>query len=256
MSVLTLATEQMTVFDDVLVAETFDTLKRDLALVRYNRINTLGWVRVWALSDGNPLQGPLWALDTAAADMRPSLVEFRSSLAEHLKHETVMQLVGNQGTEWQRLSITPWIYPEGTGLSLHIDGGSYTGAYVFFCHDQWRLQWGGWLIVLPPYQRAASRAAVDGDVEALDVERNVDRIGHGRIILPKPNRLVFLAGDAPHMVSRVDPNAGDHLRLSLGGFFHRESRHGTPVDRLLARGSRAASKIRTALPHGQARWGS
>lgn len=248
MSVLALVTEQCAVFDDVLPVRTLDAIRRDVALFSYNRINATGWLRVWALSDGHPLQGPLWWLDTAPPNRPPSLVEFSSTLAEHLSHDAVTRLVGHQGVDWQRLSITPWIYPEGTGLSLHVDGGRYSGAYVFFFHDQWRLQWGGWLAVLS-HEQDVSRTVVNEAVEADVVERSVDHVGHGRIILPKPNRLVVLSGGAPHMVSRVDHNAGDHLRLSLGGFFSRERGHRTPIDHLLKRGSLTASKVREVMHH-------
>ncbi len=47
------------------------------------------------------------------------------------------------------------------------------------------------------------------------------RIGLGRYIAPRPNRLVVIVGGTPHMINRVSPAAGDHVRCSISGFFHR-----------------------------------
>lgn len=38
---------------------------------------------------------------------------------------------------------------------------------------------------------------------------------------PKKNRIVLLASDAQHLVARVLAEAGDNVRMSLDGFFHR-----------------------------------
>jgi Rps23 Pro-64 3,4-dihydroxylase Tpa1-like proline 4-hydroxylase len=45
--------------------------------------------------------------------------------------------------------------------------------------------------------------------------------GLGRCIFPKKNRIVFLAPDAQHLVTGVLAEAGDNVRMSLDGFFHR-----------------------------------
>jgi Rps23 Pro-64 3,4-dihydroxylase Tpa1-like proline 4-hydroxylase len=40
-------------------------------------------------------------------------------------------------------------------------------------------------------------------------------------ISPSPNRLVLIGEDRPHRVTRVDQNAGAHVRASIAGFFLR-----------------------------------
>ena len=42
-----------------------------------------------------------------------------------------------------------------------------------------------------------------------------------RVVLPRPNRLVVIAGGNYHAIKRVDPAAGDHVRCSIAGFFMR-----------------------------------
>jgi hypothetical protein len=55
----------------------------------------------------------------------------------------VEHLIGRGGADWRRLSAAPWVYPPGSGLSLHQDGVLYTGAFTFFAHREWRIHWGG-----------------------------------------------------------------------------------------------------------------
>ena len=43
--------------------------------------------------------------------------------------------------------------------------------------------------------------------------------GMGRCIFPKANRIAFLGNTTYHMVTRVNEEAGDCVRLSLAGFF-------------------------------------
>ena len=45
------------------------------------------------------------------------------------------------------------------------------------------------------------------------------KCGIGTFIMPKPNRLVLLGGGNYHMISKVDPAAGDHPRFTISGFF-------------------------------------
>jgi Rps23 Pro-64 3,4-dihydroxylase Tpa1-like proline 4-hydroxylase len=44
-------------------------------------------------------------------------------------------------------------------------------------------------------------------------------IGTGRFVMPRPNRLVILAGGVSHMIAPVSPAAGHHVRGSIAGFF-------------------------------------
>jgi hypothetical protein len=136
--------------------------------------------------------------------------------------DEIVPVVGAAGHAWEKLSLTPWIYPVGSGLSLHKDGAAYSGAFTYFAHPEWRLHWGGHLLVLdprtpvrgrqpeaPPFfdDRAESRRAFDP--------------GFALTVFPKPNRIAFLPPGALHLLTRVDANAGQAARVSVAGFFHR-----------------------------------
>jgi Rps23 Pro-64 3,4-dihydroxylase Tpa1-like proline 4-hydroxylase len=45
--------------------------------------------------------------------------------------------------------------------------------------------------------------------------------GFAKCVLPKRNRMVFIANDAYHTVTKVNPDAGDRVRMSIAGFFHK-----------------------------------
>jgi Rps23 Pro-64 3,4-dihydroxylase Tpa1-like proline 4-hydroxylase len=49
----------------------------------------------------------------------------------------------------------------------------------------------------------------------------LSKLGAGRFIAPKPNRLVVIAGGTCHRISPVTTSAGDHVRCTVAGFFHR-----------------------------------
>lgn len=129
-------------------------------------------------------------------------------------------------TDWKRVSAAPWVYPMGSGLSLHADSQRYSGSYVFFLHPRWGLHWGGYLMIFNPARYAVSPTTPYSEGFVLpwlsdDVEtRTFADPGLAVSVFPKPNRLVLISRNAYHMVSRVDVNAGQNPRVSIAGFFH------------------------------------
>ena len=114
---------------------------------------------------------------------------------------------------------------------MHTDGSNiYAGAYVYFLNDTLRSHWGGLLIVMDQAINrfvANTEEAQDGmrwyrrrwlnenELEEFMLEAG----GMGRCIFPKANRIAFLGNTTHHMVTRVNEEAGDCVRLSLAGFF-------------------------------------
>jgi Rps23 Pro-64 3,4-dihydroxylase Tpa1-like proline 4-hydroxylase len=151
------------------------------------------------------------------------------------------ELVGKRGVDFDGISACTYLYPQGTGLSWHVDVPRlYTGAYIFYAHPTWNCQWGGELFVADESGRPQEldqgtvtllrregtqlRPTTVRVPAFLDNEREnaeLGRIGMGRYIAPKPNRLVVIASGNPHMINRVNPAAGSHVRCSVSGFFHR-----------------------------------
>jgi len=128
------------------------------------------------------------------------------------------------------MSATSWLYPHGTSLSAHDDGaGVYSGAYVYFLNPVWKPHWGGQLMLLDEKANAKIRQYKENN-NAADIYKGnwlhankVDELmmeeGFAQCIFPKRNRIVFIANDAYHMVTRVNEQCGDNVRMSLAGFF-------------------------------------
>ena len=232
--------EQVVVFDDFVPEETFHELHLWALYADYKHINTGEKVtRTWRLPDGFPLRSKLslvyhheratapdesWAYPTGTAfDL----------FAENLNRiiPEVSHLIGRPGADWDRYSITSFLYPAGTGLSVHKDGRvSYSGAYSYFLSPRWNIHWGGLLLALDPKTRfERDEVKLYGQEPSfrnvwLDTERENDQLwepGLAQCIFPKRNRLVFIGNEALHMITKVTESAGDNARMAYSGFFER-----------------------------------
>ncbi len=186
----------------------------------------------WKLDDGVPLGGNevvtqrpepgSTAGETSSdADPEPNPLErVISAVLERPEHYT--ELVDDS---WDHVSARAYVYPQGTGLSWHVDDSElYAGAFIYYAHPYWNAHWGGELLL----------AETDPDLDAqegpmpimgyrFETESYSERLmdmGCGNFIMPKPNRLVLLSG-APHMIARINPAAGASVRASVSGFFLR-----------------------------------
>lgn len=240
MPIKTYESQDVTVYDNFLPEAVYEKLYEFSVATDYKHINTTGNVqRVWNLDNGFPLRSN-WNHYYEVLNQKKHPAESTYPLnkpndlfIEHLNAlaPTVQNIIGVPGIDWAHYSLTSWLYPPNTGLSLHNDGSNYTGAYVYFMNKEWRIHWGGLLMVL-------DRMANDS-IEAHKKEHNSHKfhrekwlhesehndyameVGFARTILPKRNRIVFIAPDAYHIVSKVLPSAGDNVRMTLAGFFNR-----------------------------------
>lgn len=229
---LTLSNEQLRVYDDFLAPEAFDALLPYTTGVTFGMVHREEWRKVWRLGDGLPLEGqttyyrPDAALYEEGEDPRYPTGTALDTVIEAIRQAVdaeAANVVGKAGDDWTCMSVTPWVYPQGSGLSLHRDRGAYSGSYTYFIHHDWNFHWGGQLLVLD------SRTGNGHDPESSpyhppflsdqDENRAAAEPGLGLCILPKPNRLVFIAPDAYQMITRVDANAGNRPRVALAGFF-------------------------------------
>ncbi|WP_437569832.1 2OG-Fe(II) oxygenase [Sorangium sp. So ce542] len=240
----TLECKEAIVIDDFLSEPVYDEIYEFLCATDYEHINTKGKVaRVWRVRDGFPLRTSLnlfyftderrkpagpWVYPTATA-----LDRFVDALNARMSE--VAHFVGQPGRDWDRFSVTGWRYPRETGLSLHDDGSeTYSAAYVYFVHPRWDIHWGGLLVLLDAAANARL-AAHKRDRDALAYYRKkwadptdenalVEEPGLARCVFPRRNRLVLIAPDAYHLVTKVNIDAGDTARLSLAGFFMKPGR--------------------------------
>lgn len=230
---LTHASDDFVVIDDFLPPDVFDALRDHCLQMDYKHINTSGKVsRVWRVRDGFPLRGIPDVMRVVGGEGKTSHTLYPTGspidgLSEAIEaaagEPQVSALVGG----WDRFSLTSWLYPRGTGLSLHHDGtAGYTGAYAFFLTPEWDLHWGGLLLVFEGAANAGigrSRAErlrkwMDGAAERAAL---LDP-GMARCVLPVANRIVFLHPEAHHAVTAINTSAGDRARLSVAGFFSRK----------------------------------
>ena len=237
----TLETEQFIVFDNFLSPEKVEAVYKDFMRSDFRYINTTNKVaRAWKIRDGFPLRGkdqyyyaPTATKPENAGWIYPvgnpldSFMEGINGVSSEVGH-----LVGVEGKDWQRYSVTQWIYQQGTGLSLHDDGSNvFAGAYTYFLTKRWNIHWGGMLLVTHRktdlaiknyrdeyggYNFWAEKWANEEELESPFIEEP----GYGQFIFPKFNRIVFIKNDALHAVTTINAAAGDRIRMSLAGFFN------------------------------------
>lgn len=221
MSRLTLSTEQIAVYDEFLPQGAFEALLPYVATAGLEIVHRDNWAKVWRLGDGFPLQGTrmsTYRTDTSLyqPDEKP---RYPTGTPIDAFTEAVDRVIGAGLT---RLTVSPAVYRQGCGLSLHRDRFGYSGSYTYFIHHDWNFHWGGHLLILDRRTEDPDGDGNPHDLHFLSDERQ-NRVatepGIAVCILPKPNRLVFIAPEAHHMITRVDANAGDRARVSLVGFF-------------------------------------
>ena len=207
------------IVDDFLDEATWTQVWSDFQFMELHPVTrTLG---AWKLDDGVPLGGQEAVVARDAAEAADSgLSQLVAAMMANA--DRFSELIGEQ---WDRISARPYIYPQGTGLSWHVDDHElYAGAFIYYAHPHWNAHWGGELLIA---ERDLEQEAQQGEMPIMahrfETESYSERlleIGCGNFISPKPNRLVVLGG-APHMIARVNPAAGAAVRASIAGFFLR-----------------------------------
>jgi hypothetical protein len=208
--------EQLIVHDDFLDEAAAREIFAWLDSLVYKSVHSEGWKPVWRLTDASVLRGPTWSV---GFDGSPGPEGELPLPLQALGHR-IAQLVLEAGTQWM-VSMTPWIYPVGSGLGLHRDDRRYRGAFSYYLTPEWDIHWGGLLLALANGPAAAmpKRAVFDPGRE----RRFVGKVGRGSWVLPAWNRLVVIPPDVHHSVTRVDTAAGDRSRISIAGFVHERS---------------------------------
>jgi hypothetical protein len=227
------------VIDNFLPEAMYRSLHQHMLRADYHYINTSKVSRAWHIHDGFPLGSDESAFYYADPSIRPiegglnypSKTVFDPFIESILATQPdVQHITGQKARDWWHFSVTGWLYPPGTGLSLHEDGsGVYSGAYVYFLNPEWKPHWGGHLLLMNERSNEKMRQ-YQSDNDKSDVYRakwmhanRTDELimdeGLAHCVFPKGNRIVFIASDAYHMVTKVNEQAGDNVRMSLAGFF-------------------------------------
>ncbi|MHC5748613.1 MAG: hypothetical protein ACYTXT_43590 [Nostoc sp.] len=225
---------QFVVFDDFLSSQDFELVQKYVRDENYRSYDANKLHNTHRLFDGKPLIGEssvvsqkLQGIDDKVYKLYPTTTGI-DIFIEHLlsKSEALTEWIGKKDIEWESFTAKVFLYPQGTALSWHDDGGSKTGSYAFYTHSSWNIQWGGDLLI--PDESTKNNdyplvKVIDSDSDSdseYDNKKNID-IGIGQYIAPKPNRLVVIAGGNPHRINKIEFAAGDNLRCSISGFFVR-----------------------------------
>jgi hypothetical protein len=244
------------VIDEFLEPAAFELAWAYVQSEEFEPVHRMGWVKAWRLSDGVPLRGPVTLSHATPTDRFSPVFPTGKGVdlltREILAHrEQLSPWVGEHARDWTHFFCRPYIYPAHTGLSWHRDDEhNTTGAFTFYCHPEWNVQWGGELLVADISSRELvfPRSPVfGGDAQFLGTHLNNSAeneallaTGAGLYVLPKPNRLVVVPAGVLHSIKKVDAAAGNSVRVSLQGTFM------FPDKRTQARGAQGPAEVATS----------
>ena len=225
----TFASDSFVVYDDVLDEESWSEVWtyfqfEDLA-------PTTRTDGAWKWEDGQALAGPDFhapSPEVAPDDARLAHIDEGGMYPTEAPGDHVLDAVLGLLPEltpirdpWLHIAARAYVYPVGAALSWHRDDhDQYAGAFVYYAHPEWNVQWGGELLIAQ-MRDPMSLPMMPYRFENRDYSATLMEEGLGQYILPRPNRLIVL-GNQPHRVTPVLPAAGNRVRASVAGFFVRE----------------------------------
>ena len=194
--------ECIKVYDDVLSDEDFEKVFDFFNRTSFFYPQTEGtWNHVWDV-DTLVLKGQQFFFPVGKV---PPEDEYHKPVIPIIKE---LNKVLNDG----RVTMTPYFYAAGSGLSWHNDS-QYKQAFTFYCHKHWSPEWGGELQTVELEEK-------DKNIvwKIFDNRELFDAIiskGLGMFFIPKPNRLI-VNSNILHKINKTTANSG--ARLSLQGF--------------------------------------
>jgi Rps23 Pro-64 3,4-dihydroxylase Tpa1-like proline 4-hydroxylase len=219
----TFATEKIAVYDNVLPADAFQDLWVHVQNEQYQIPSRAGnWIKVWRLNDGISMSTKE-SLYSNRPFNSPIDQVFERVIDIARRHPSIVEAGEAHG--WRDISLRSYLYPRGCKLSWHDDTGIYCGEFAYYTHPRWGSTWGGELLIAETeaVQQTRNEASTGPYLDHEWEDRFVLGVGAGTFVSPKPNRLVLMAEGLYHSINRVDPDAGDHVRCSITGFFKRSA---------------------------------
>lgn len=241
---------QFIVIDDFLPPAEFEQVWRWFHVAPFFPNDVRGLHGAWRLDDGRVMRGPDIYFGRVAKEVAEShpgafayptgtgidlLISHFSAAGDHYAH-----LVGRADAEWRTLAAAPRLYERGSSLYWHRDTPAVvTGSCTYYAHPEWNCQWGGELFIAHPDaarsipedhgpsmitpQEVMGRGMVQlsGHLDNREVNEKLMETGMGYYVSPKPNRLVIMKTGNPHMITKVQAAAGDHVRASVTMFLIR-----------------------------------
>jgi hypothetical protein len=200
-------TEDFVIYDDVMEKDQLTKVWQGAQMDDYSLPHIGGWSKVWRATDGAPMGGKSYEVSEKPFGNYMDPMNFYISTAAKL-HQNIIK-------SWSTLILRSYIYPRGTKLNWHNDMG-YLGAAIFYIHPEWASTWGGELMIA---KTPESSQLPPPHLDHREEDKFLERFGLGSYITCKPNRLVLTRAGVWHSINRVDPDAGDHCRAAIVGFF-------------------------------------
>ena len=137
------------------------------------------------------------------------------------------------GGEFEDYALRCHAYPVSAKNPWHNDLGFTT--YTYYLHKEWHINWDATLLILPMgsvpeysqwmeleegTKHYDSYAELKSPMEMFQQKEKYKSIidkGIGTFVSPKPNRLILIQKNSVHGITRVDPDAGDNIRVTLTG---------------------------------------
>lgn len=213
---LVIKTARYAVIDEVLPEPLFQDTWKTLADERFSQKNvTIDWSKTWSF-EGQP------GYSSSAVIYRQAEPNTYQEVLGQVFLEITKHLPEIIDKDWQDLRIHTQMFGRGVKINGHYDLHS-AGSFTFYAHPRWDCNWGGELIIpeVPSFSEGQ-----DKPPQSLDRswENKFLEVGIGQVITPKPNRCVLTGPGVFHYTNRVDPDAGDALRISIVGFLLKEKK--------------------------------
>lgn len=203
----TAETDNFVVYDDVMDESQLSVVWKAVQSDEYAIPHISGWSKVWRATDGTPIGSRNYDTSGKPFGNYMDAMDFYISNAAKSNQNII--------DSWDLLILRSYIYPRGTKLGWHNDLG-YKAAAIFYVHPEWASTWGGELMIA---NTPSSGNLPPPHLDHREEDRFLEIYGMGTYITCKPNRLVLTKGGVWHSINRVDPDAGDHCRASVVGFF-------------------------------------
>jgi len=220
-------TPELLVVDDFLDEQTWDKILNQAQVDAWTQTETDD--RYWHITDGPNYKGIKRFLKQAPYNDNFDLW-FQAIHEFSSKCEAAQPYV----KKYTDIAMRCHAYPVGSKNPWHMDLGATT--YTYYLHKEWEINWDSTLLVLPkgsvdfkqkmPLLPGTVQHDSYKDLVSLELfeqkEKNKNLIEHGlgTFVSPKPNRLVLINGGTVHGITRVDPDAGQNMRVTLTGFYN------------------------------------
>ena len=245
---------QFTVIDDLLSPSDAEQVWRWFHVAPFFPNDMRGLHGAWRLDDGRVFRGP----DVYYGEVAKQVSEHHEGAFAHPTGTALdlliagfvengqhyEALVGKEGKDWRTIAMAPRIYERHSSLYWHRDTPSVvTGSCTYYAHPEWNVQWGGELFIAHPSAlnipdrcgpsmiepkevMGRGKVQLSGHLDNSEVNDQLMDAGMGYYVMPKPNRLVVMRTGNPHMITKVQAAAGDHVRASVTMFLIRPGQEG------------------------------